>query len=56
MHAQITMELWQILAGAVVLAVPVTFGIYWAKDSFLRVPTVWREFWGKLGTKRTVTV
>jgi hypothetical protein len=53
MHTQI--ELWQALVGVVVLALPITFVIYWIKDSILRIPAVWHEFWGKFSTKRTVS-
>lgn len=54
MHMQI--ELWQGLAGAVVLALPVTFAIYWLMDSVRRVPIVWHEFWDKFKSKKTATV
>ena len=44
-------ELWKALVGTVVLALPITFVIYWITDSFRRIPAVWREFWGKFSHK-----
>jgi len=55
MHAIIALQLWQGLVGVVVLAVPVTFVIYWVADSIRRIPTVWHEFWDKFKTKKTAT-
>ena len=51
MHRNI--ELWQALVGVVAGALPVTFVLYWVVDSVKRVPTVWREFWGKLAHRTT---
>jgi hypothetical protein len=44
-------ELWQALCGAVLLALPITFAIYWISDSVRNIPAVWKEFWGKFSHK-----
>lgn len=47
-------ELWKALVGMVLMALPLTFAIYWIKNSILRIPADWKEFWGKF-SHRTAT-